>query len=50
MSAKSKLAVVKKSDPEAEFEALLRRTADYLKSRGPQLVRQSAAPRRARLA
>jgi hypothetical protein len=55
MSSKQKLAVVKKSDPEAEFEALLRETAEQLNLRGPQIVRktqapQTQAPRHARIA
>lgn len=46
MSAKQKLAVVKKSDYESEFEALLRQTAEFMKSRRPQIVPKRTSPRR----
>lgn len=45
MSGKSKLAVVKKSADNAEFEALLRHTAEFMKARRPEIVRKSGASR-----
>lgn len=50
MSAKPKLAVVKQLDYEAEFEKLLRQSAEYLKTRRPQLVPKPRSPRDERLA
>ena len=46
MSGKPKLAVVKKFAHEAEFEALLRQTAEFMKVRHPQIVRKTASTRR----
>lgn len=40
MAAKPKLSMVKKANPDSEFETLLRRSSEYLKLRGPQLVRK----------
>lgn len=50
MSSKQKLAVVKKCDPNAEFEMLLRQTAEYLKQGRPQIVRKTQPTRHVRLA
>jgi hypothetical protein len=40
MSAKPKLSLVKRVDSESEFETLLRRTSEYQKLRGPQVVKK----------
>jgi hypothetical protein len=49
MSAKLKLAVVKQLEYEAEFEKLLRQSAEYLKTRRPQLVPKTRGRRDERL-
>jgi len=38
MAGKAKFAVVTKPDRDAEFEKLLRQSAEHLKTRRPQLV------------
>ena len=40
MSAKPKLSLVKRVNSESEFESLLRRTFEYQKLRGPQVVKK----------
>ena len=49
MSGK-KLSVVKKPPSESEFEMLLRQTAEFMKTRRPQLVRKPSSTPRAPVA
>jgi hypothetical protein len=46
MSAKPKLSVVKRVSSESEFEMLLRRTSEYQKLRGPEVVKKIKSTRR----
>jgi hypothetical protein len=46
MSAKPKLSLVKKVDSESEFEMLLRRTSEYQKLQGPQVIKKIKSTRR----
>jgi hypothetical protein len=46
LSAQQKLAVVKKYDHESEFETLLRQTAEFMKTRRPQIVPKRSSPGR----
>jgi hypothetical protein len=46
MSAKPKLSLVKGVSSESEFEMLLRRTSEYQKLRGPEVVKKIKSTRR----